>query len=89
MKLEIEITEEEINKAIMPMVKRELIQLVASYQFNEAIKQEMKKKVYVILSKMIDVQMNDYADIRFKIQTEMESKIKRQLTQIINAKDKS
>ena len=89
MKIEIEITEEEITKAILPKVKTALIELVASYSFNEAMKQEMKNKVYTTLAKMIDDQMKDYSDIRFKIQAEMESKIKRQLTKLINAQEQA
>ncbi len=86
MKIEIEITEDDIAKNIVPKIKSAMVEIIGGYQFNDTFKSEIKKKLYSGLGQMIDEQLKNSALIEAKITEEIQAKIKRQLTQLMSKK---
>ena len=86
MKIEIEITEDDIAKNIVPKIKSAMIEIISGYQFNDTLKSEIKKQLYSGLGQMIDEQLKNSALIEAKIAEEIQAKIKRQLTQLMSKK---
>lgn len=86
MKIEIEITEDDIAKNILPKIKSTMVEIISGYQFNDMLKSEIKKKLYSGLGQMIDEQLKNSALIEAKIAEEIQAKIKRQLTQLMSKK---
>ena len=86
MKIEIEITEDDIAKNILPKIKSTMVEIISGYQFNDMLKSEIKKKLYSGLGQMIDEQLKNSALIESKIAEEIQAKIKRQLTQLMSKK---
>lgn len=86
MKIEIEITEEDITKNITPKIKSLMAEIIGGYQFNDTLKSEIKKKLYSGLGQMIDDQLKNSEQIEAKISEEIQAKIKRQLTQLMGKK---
>lgn len=86
MKIEIEITEDDIAKNILPKIKSTMVEIISGYQFNDMLKSEIKKQLYSGLGQMIDEQLKNSALIEAKITEEIQAKIKRQLTQLMSKK---
>lgn len=86
MKIEIEITEDDIAKNILPKIKSTMVEIISGYQFNDMLKSEIKKQLYSGLGQMIDEQLKNSALIEAKIAEEIQAKIKRQLTQLMSKK---
>jgi len=85
MKLEIEITEEEIKSAIERKVRTAVADQTNQWGVDSYIKDEVKKHWKEAVDKLIVEAINDGPRLREKIMAALEAKLKAQLTAVIKA----
>lgn len=86
MKIEIEITEEEIKSALERKVRTAIAGITESYRGEEAIKNEVKKAWDAALTKIVLDVMKDETAIRQRVVEALEAKIKGQLQRVMSKK---
>ena len=85
MKLEIEITEEEIKSAIERKVRTAIADQTNQWGVDSYIKDEVKKHWKESVDKLIVEALNDSPRLREKIMAALEAKLKAQLTAVMKA----
>jgi len=85
MKLEIEITEEEIKSVIERKVRTAVADQTNQWGVDSYIKDEVKKHWKEAVDKLIVEAINDGPRLREKIMAALEAKLKAQLTAVIKA----
>lgn len=86
LKIEIEITEEEIKSALERKVRTAIAGITESYRGEEAIKNEVKKAWDAALTKIVLDVMKDETAIRQRVVEALEAKIKGQLQRVMSKK---
>lgn len=86
MKVEIEITEEEIKSAIERKVRTAIAGITESYRGETAIKDEVKKAWDIHMQKIVADVIKDEAAIRERVVAALEAKIKGQLQRVMSKK---
>lgn len=86
MKIEIEITEEEIKSALERKVRTAIAGITESYRGESAIKDEVKKAWDFHMQKIVADVMKDETAIRQRVVDALEAKIKGQLQRVMSKK---
>lgn len=85
MKLEIEITEAEIKSAIERKIRVAVADEVNGWNADNYIKEQVRKYWKEVADKAVKDACNDAPELRKKIMTALENKIKGQLTAVLKA----
>ena len=86
MKLEIEVTEEQIKSAIERQVRVAIAEYSKAYWNEQGIKDAIKKYWQETVEKVVLEELSNSTAIRAKVQTAMENKMKAQLTAMLKVK---
>lgn len=86
MKLEIEITEEEIRSAIERKVRTAIADQTNQWNVDTYIKERVKEHWKLAVDDLIAEALRDSATLRAKITTEIEKKLRAQITALTKAK---
>lgn len=85
MKLEIEITEEEIRNTLESAVRSAVVFELSRWQLDDYIKNSVKAQWQTTVPDMIRDELNNSQVLREKITAELERKIRAQLTAVMKS----
>ncbi len=85
MKLEVEITEEEIRTTLESAVRSAVVFELSRWQLDDYIKNSVKAQRQTIVDAMIRDELNNSQVLRDKITAELERKIRAQLTAVMKS----
>jgi len=86
MKLEIEIQESEIKAAIERKIRAAVANETSSYTAEKHIKEQVKKLWPEVVTQVITEELKNLPALRLQIRSEIEAKVKRQLTALMGEK---
>jgi hypothetical protein len=89
MKLEIEITEEEIRSAIERKVRVAVADQASNYGTDVYIKEQVKARWKAAVDALIQEALGDSSRLRTKIANELERKLRAQLNAAIKSKERA
>lgn len=85
MKLEIEITEDELRRAIKGKVMEVVADQTNSYRFDSYIREQVSQQWQSAVQSLVAEALTDSAKLREKIAAELERKLRAQLTAAIKS----
>ena len=88
MKLEIEITEDEIKSAIERKVRTAIADQTNQWGSDKYIRDRVKERWHAVVEQMINDVISNHGTLREKIQAELEKKIRSQLSAAIKRAEK-
>jgi len=88
MKIEIEVTEEEIKSAVERKVRSAVADQTNNWGVDTYIKEQIKAQWKGIVDSLVKEALNDSANLKNKISAEIERKLKAQLNAAIKAQSK-
>ena len=84
MKLEIEITEEEIKSAIERKVRTALADQTSNYGVEQYIKESVKSKWKEVVDRMVEEYLSDSEKLKAKVISEVDKKLKAKIQAVMN-----
>ena len=84
MKLEIEITEEEIKSAIERKVRTAIADQTSNYGVEQYIKESVKSKWKEVVDRMVEEYLSDSEKLKAKVISEVDKKLKAKLQAVMN-----
>ena len=84
MKLEIEITEEEIKSAIERKVRTAIADQTSNYGVEQYIKESVKSKWKEVVDRMVEEYLSDSEKLKAKVISEVDKKLKAKIQAVMN-----
>lgn len=84
MKLEIEITEEEIKSAIERKVRTAIADQTSNYGVEQYIKESVKSKWREVVDRMVEEYLSDSEKLKAKVISEVDKKLKAKIQAVMN-----
>ena len=84
MKLEIEITEEEIKSAIERKVRTAIADQTSNYGVEQYIKESVKSKWKEVVDRMVEEYLSDSEKLKAKVVSEVDKKLKAKIQAVMN-----
>ena len=84
MKLEIEITEEEIKSAIKRKVRTAIADQTSNYGVEQYIKESVKSKWREVVDRMVEEYLSDSEKLKAKVISEVDKKLKAKIQAVMN-----
>ena len=84
MKLEIEITEEEIKSAIERKVRTAIADQTSNYGVEQYIKESVKSKWKEVADRMVEEYLSDSEKLKAKVISEVDKKLKAKIQAVMN-----
>ena len=84
MKLEIEITEEEIKSAIKRKVRTAIADQTSNYGVEQYIKESVKSKWKEVVDRMVEEYLSDSEKLKAKVISEVDKKLKAKIQAVMN-----
>lgn len=88
MKLEIEITEEEIKSAIERKVRTAIADQTSNYGVEQYIKESVKSKWKEVVDRMVEEYLSDSEKLKAKVISEVDKKLKAKIQAVMNMANK-
>ncbi len=88
MKLEIEITEEEIKSAIERKVRTAIADQTSNYGVEQYIKESVKSKWREVVDRMVEEYLSDSEKLKAKVISEVDKKLKAKIQAVMNMANK-
>lgn len=88
MKLEIEITEEEIKSAIERKVRTAIADQTSNYGVEKYIKDSVKSKWKEVVDSMVEEYLSDSEKLKLKVISEVDKKLKAKIQVVMNVATK-
>lgn len=88
MKLEIEITEEEIKSAIERKVRTAIADQTSNYGVEQYIKESVKSKWKEVADRMVEEYLSDSEKLKAKVISEVDKKLKAKIQAVMNMANK-
>jgi len=83
-KLEIEITEEEIKSAIERKVRTAIADQTSNYGVEQYIKESVKSKWREVVDRMVEEYLSDSEKLKAKVISEVDKKLKAKIQAVMN-----
>ena len=84
MKLEIEITEEEIKSAIERKVRTAIADQTSNYGVEQYIKESVRSKWKEVVDRMVEEYLSDSEKLKAKVISEVDKKLKAKIQAVMN-----
>ncbi len=84
MKLEIEITEDEIKSAIERKVRTAIADQTSNYGVEQYIKDSVKSKWKEVVDRMVEEYLSDSEKLKAKVISEVDKKLKAKIQAVMN-----
>mgnify|MGYP003500302181 FL=1 len=84
MKLEIEITEEEIKSAIKRKVRTAIADQTSNYGVEQYIKESVRSKWKEVVDRMVEEYLSDSEKLKAKVISEVDKKLKAKIQAVMN-----
>ena len=84
MKLEIEITEEEIKSAIERKVRTAIADQTSNYVVEQYIKESVRSKWKEVVDRMVEEYLSDSEKLKAKVISEVDKKLKAKIQAVMN-----
>ena len=84
MKLEIEITEEEIKSAIERKVRTAIADQTSNYGVEQYIKESVKSKWKEVVDRMVEEYLSDSEKLKAKVISEVDKKLKAKIQAVMS-----
>ena len=84
MKVEIEITEEEIKSAIERKVRTAIADQTSNYGVEQYIKESVKSKWKEVADRMVEEYLSDSEKLKAKVISEVDKKLKAKIQAVMN-----
>ena len=88
MKLEIEITEDEIKSAIERKVRTAIADQTSNYGVEQYIKESVKSKWKEVADRMVEEYLSDSEKLKAKVISEVDKKLKAKIQAVMNMANK-
>ncbi len=84
MKVEIEITEEEIKSAIERKVRTAIAEQTSNYGVEQYIKESVRSKWKEVVDRMVEEYLSDSEKLKAKVISEVDKKLKAKIQAVMN-----